>query len=167
EQLVAQLEAAGDTQQADFLRGLDLHPGEGIDFAALQVVLGIVLLLYVLSSVFQCAQGLILNGVTQRTVYRLREEVEDKIHRLPLSYFDRMPRGELLSRVTNDIDNVAQSLQQTLSQMLVSVFTVVGVVVMMFVISPLLAVIALVAIPLTVVIAAQIAKRSQKLFVAQ
>ncbi|GHF18352.1 ABC transporter ATP-binding protein [Pseudolysinimonas yzui] len=141
--------------------------GQGIDFARLQVVLGIVLLLYVFSSLFQYLQGYVLNGVTQRTVYRLRSDVEAKIHRLPLSYFDRMPRGELLSRVTNDIDNVSQSLQQTMSQMLTSILTVVGVVVMMFVISPVLALISLVAIPLTFGITVVIAKRSQKLFVAQ
>src|SRR5690606_26794420 len=148
-QVIAGLEAEGEQQQADLLRNLNITPGVGIDFAALQVVLGLVLLLYVFSSLFQYVQGYVLNGVTQRTVYRLRSEVEDKVHRLPLSYFDKMPRGELLSRVTNDIDNVSQSLQQTMSQMLTSILTVVGVVVMMFIISPLLAVIALVAVPLT------------------
>jgi ATP-binding cassette subfamily B multidrug efflux pump len=167
EQVIAGLEASGDQQQADLLRNLTIVPGQGIDFAALQVVLGIVLLLYVFSSIFQYVQGYVLNGVTQRTVYRLRSEVEEKIHRLPLSYFDKMPRGELLSRVTNDIDNVSQSLQQTMSQMLTSILTVIGVVVMMVVISPLLALIALIAIPLTLGITIVIAKRSQKLFVAQ
>lgn len=167
EQIIAGLEASGDQQQADFLRNMNLTPGEGIDFAALQLVLGIVLLLYVFSSVFQYVQGYVLNDITQRTVRRLRASVEEKLHRLPLSYFDKMPRGELLSRVTNDIDNVSQSLQQTLSQMLSSILTVVGVVVMMFVISPLLALIALVAVPLTLGITVAIAKRSQKLFVDQ
>jgi len=167
EQIIAGLEASGDQQQADFLRNMTLTPGEGIDFAALQLVLGIVLLLYVFSSVFQYVQGYVLNDITQRTVRRLRASVEEKLHRLPLSYFDKMPRGVLLSRVTNDIDNVSQSLQQTLSQMLSSILTVVGVIVMMFVISPLLALLALVAVPLTLVITVLIAKRSQKLFVAQ
>jgi ATP-binding cassette subfamily B multidrug efflux pump len=167
EEVVAGLEAGGQQTQADLLSNLDLTPGEGIDFPRLQVILGIVLLLYVFSSLFQYLQGLILNGITQRTVYRLRSDAEQKIHRLPLAYFDRTPRGELLSRVTNDIDNVSQSLQQTLSQMLSSILTVVGVVVMMFVISPLLALIALIAIPLTLFITVVIAKRSQRLFVAQ
>ncbi|HWH98251.1 MAG TPA: ABC transporter ATP-binding protein [Pseudolysinimonas sp.] len=167
EQVIAGLEASGDRQQADLLRNLNIVPGQGIDFAALQLVLGIVLLLYVFSSLFQYAQGYVLNGVTQRTVYRLRSDVEEKIHRLPLSYFDKMPRGELLSRVTNDIDNVSQSLQQTMSQMLTSILTVLGVVTMMFIISPVLAVISLIAIPLTLGITVAIAKRSQKLFVAQ
>jgi len=167
EQIVEQLEQSGQQQQADLIRNLDITPGVGIDFERLHVVLVVVLALYFLSSLFQYVQGYVLNGITQRTVKRLRGEVEDKIHRLPLAYFDRMPRGELLSRVTNDIDNVSQSLQQTLSQMLTSLLTVVGVVAMMFIISPLLAAIALVAIPLTLGITVAIAKRSQKLFVQQ
>src|SRR5690606_10730924 len=101
------------------------------------------------------------------TVRQLRADVEDKLHRLPLPYFDRQPRGELLSRVTNDIDNVAMSLQQTLSQLLTSLLTVVGVLVMMAVISPLLTVIALIAVPLSVMVTRWIAKRSQRQFVAQ
>jgi len=167
EQVIAGLEAQGETTQADLLRNMDLRPGEGIDFSALALVLGIVLLLYVASSVFMWLQGYVLNGITQRTVLRLRRDVEEKIHRLPLSYFDRMPRGELLSRVTNDIDNVSQSLQQTLSQLLTSLLTVIGVVIMMFVISPVLALVALVAIPITLGITIVVAKRAQKLFVAQ
>ena len=167
DQIVQQLEASGDQQQADFISHLHLTPGQGVDFDALALVLGIVLLLYVFSSVFSWLQAYVLNGITQRTVYRLREEVEAKLHRLPLSYFDRMQRGELLSRVTNDIDNIAQSLQQTLSQLLISLLTVVGVLIIMFVISPLLAVVAIVAVPLTLLIVMLIAKRSQKLFVAQ
>jgi ATP-binding cassette subfamily B protein len=144
-----------------------LMSGGGIDFGALRMILGGVLLLYVFASVFSWLQGYVLNGVTQRTVYRLREEVEAKINRLPLTYFDRVQRGELLSKVTNDIDNISQTLQQTLSQLLTSLLTVVGVIVMMFIISPLLALVALVTIPLTLVITTVIAKRSQKLFVAQ
>ncbi len=167
QQVVDQLRAAGNTQQADMVQSMQLTPGQGIDFVALATVLAWVLALYVLASLFSWAQGYVLNGVTQRTVYRLRQEVEAKIHRLPLAYFDKMQRGELLSRVTNDIDNVSQSLQQTMSQLLTSLLTVIGVLVMMFIISPLLAAIALVTIPLTIVITTIIAKRSQKLFVAQ
>ncbi|MFF2277282.1 ABC transporter ATP-binding protein [Agromyces sp. NPDC058126] len=168
QQVVDQLRASGDTQQADMVASMqNIVPGQGIDFAALAGVLGIVLLLYVLASLFGWAQAYVLNGVTQRTVYRLRREVEEKIHRLPLSYFDKMQRGELLSRVTNDIDNISQTLQQTMSQLLTSLLTVVGVLIMMFIISPLLAAIALVTIPLTIVITTIIAKRSQKQFVAQ
>ena len=141
--------------------------GTGIDFAALQLLLGGVMLVYVFSSVLAWAQAYVLNGVTQRTVYRLRDEVQAKLDLLPLTYFDRVQRGEVLSRVTNDIDNVSQTLQQTLSQLLTSVLTVLGVATMMIVISPLLALVALVMIPLTLIITAVIAKRSQKLFVAQ
>ncbi|WP_394555195.1 ABC transporter ATP-binding protein [Agromyces sp. MMS24-JH15] len=167
EQVVAGLRASGNDQQADMVAAMNLHPGQGIDFAALGTVLAWVLALYVVSALFGWAQGYVLNGVTQRTVFALREEVEAKIHRLPLAYFDKMQRGELLSRVTNDIDNISQSLQQTMSQLLTSLLTVVGVLVMMFVISPVLALIALVTIPLTLVIVTVIAKRSQKLFVTQ
>ena len=141
--------------------------GTGIDFDRLNRTLIAVAIIYIGSSVLMLAQGWILNAVTQRTILRLRTEVEDKVHRLPLSYFDRHARGDLLSRVTNDIDNVAQTLQQTLSQLFTSVLTVVGVVAMMFVISPRLAMIALISIPLTVVIVARVAKRSQLKFVDQ
>jgi ATP-binding cassette subfamily B multidrug efflux pump len=166
-QIIAGLKAKGDTGQADLLSGMHLTPGIGIDLQALSTILMWVLALYVLSSVFSWLQAYVLNEVVQRVVYRLRQDVEDKINRLPLGYYDRMQRGELLSRVTNDIDNVSQSLQQTMSQMVSSLLTVVGVLVMMFLISPLLALIALVTIPLTVVITALVAKRSQKLFVQQ
>jgi ATP-binding cassette subfamily B protein len=147
--------------------GAVLNPEQGIDFDRLAMILGVVLLLYVFSSVFSWLQSYVLNGITQRTILRLRREVEEKLHRLPLSYFDKMQRGELLSRVTNDIDNVSMSLQQTLSQLLISLLTVVGVLIIMFVISPLLALVAIVAVPLTLLIVTLIAKRSQKLFVAQ
>jgi ATP-binding cassette subfamily B protein len=157
----------GQGQLADMLSGMHLDPGHGIDFGALSSVLMLVLVLYVFASLFSWLQAYILNGITMRTVYRLRRDVEEKIHRLPLKYFDTMPRGELLSRVTNDIDNIQQSLQQTMSQVVTSLLTVVGVLVVMFVISPLLAAIALVSIPLTLVVTMVIAKRSQRMFVAQ
>ncbi|MGX1159388.1 ATP-binding cassette subfamily B protein [Arthrobacter sp. SLBN-100] len=167
EQVIAQLRASGEGQRADMLSAMDLVPGRGIDFAALSSVLMWALVLYVLSSAFMWVQAYVLNGVVQRTVFGLREEIEAKIHRLPLRYFDSIQRGELLSRVTNDVDNISQSLQQTISQAVTSVLTVVGVLVMMVILSPTLALIALVTIPLTLGITALIAKRSQKLFVAQ
>ncbi|NQX11420.1 ABC transporter ATP-binding protein [Microbacteriaceae bacterium VKM Ac-2855] len=166
-QVEEQLRASGDTAKADLISGMQLTPGTGIDFAALSHVLIWVLVLYIAASVFGWLQAYLLNGIVQRTVFRLREDVEAKLHRLPLSYVDRMQRGELLSRVTNDIDNVSQSLQQTLSQVLTSLLTVVGVIVMMFIISPLLALIALVTVPLSVLITRAIARRSQRLFIAQ
>lgn len=167
QQIIDGLRASGKGQQADLLRGMHLTPGIGIDFGALSSILFWVLALYILSSIFSWMQAYILNGITQRTVFRLREDVETKINQLPLRYFDTMQRGELLSRVTNDIDNISQSLQQTMSQLLSSLLTVIGVMVMMFIVSPLLAVIALVTIPLTLGITVLIAKRSQKHFVDQ
>ena len=149
------------------LSGMALTPGVGIDFAALSSVLLWALVLYVLASAFSWVQAYVLNGVVQRTVYRLREQIEAKINRLPLRYFDSVQRGELLSRVTNDVDNISQSLQQSISQAVTSLLTVVGVLLMMFLLSPTLAVIALVTVPLTLVTTTVIAKRSQKLFVAQ
>ncbi len=167
DQAIAAARAHGQGSFADLLSGMDVVPGRGIDFGALGWVLVGVLALYVAASVFGWAQGYLLNGVVQRTVYRLRSDVEDKLNRLPLAYFDRQPRGEVLSRVTNDIDNIGQSLQQSMSQLLVSLLTVVGVVVMMVVVSWVLALIALVAIPLALTITRQIAKRSQPKFIAQ
>ncbi|TFC18112.1 ABC transporter ATP-binding protein [Cryobacterium glucosi] len=167
DQVIAGLRASGDTGKADLLSGMTLTPGLGIDFAALSTVLLWAMILYVLSSAFSWIQAYVLNGVVQRTVFRLRAEIEAKINRLPLKYFDTVQRGELLSRVTNDVDNVSQSLQQSMSQIVTSLLTVVGVIVMMFLLSPLLALIALVTIPLTLVTTMLIAKRSQKLFVGQ
>ncbi|WP_414640508.1 ABC transporter ATP-binding protein [Arthrobacter sp.] len=167
EQVIAGLRASGRDAQADMLGAMTLTPGAGIDFAALANVLLWALALYVLASAFGWIQAYVLNGVVQRTVYRLRERIEAKIHRLPLRYFDSIQRGELLSRVTNDVDNISQSLQQSISQAVTSLLTVLGVLVMMFLLSPVLALIALVTVPLTLVTTALIAKRSQKLFVAQ
>ncbi len=167
EQAIESARAAGNTQVADLLGGIDLVPGQGIDFTALGNVLLIVLGLYVGSALLGLLQGYVLNEVVQRTVFKLRSDVEDKINRLPLPYFDRQPRGELLSRVTNDIDNVAQSLQQTMSQLLTSLLTVVFVVAMMFWISPTLALIALITIPVTMVIAGLVMRRSQTQFITQ
>jgi ATP-binding cassette subfamily B protein len=167
QEVIDGLVANGQQQQADLVAAVAFTPGAGIDFAALGGVILLVLAVYVFSSIFGWLQARLLNGIVQRAMNRLRRQVEDKIHRLPLSYFDRVQRGELLSRVTNDVDNIGQSMQQTLSQVIVSLLTVIGVLVMMFLISPLLAVIALVTVPLTVVVTAVVASRSQKLFVAQ
>jgi ATP-binding cassette subfamily B protein len=162
------MRAQGQDKLADMLAAMDgVVPGQGIDFTELRRVLLIALALYLASWLFGYVQGLITTGLVQRTVFRLRERVEAKIGRLPLSYVDRQPRGELLSRVTNDIDNLAQTLQQTLSQLISSALTIVGVLVMMFWISPLLGVIALVMIPASGVVTMVIAKRAQPQFVEQ
>ncbi|MEU5913109.1 ABC transporter ATP-binding protein [Micromonospora sp. NPDC047527] len=167
EQAVAAARASGNGNFADMLARMDVVPGVGVDFTALSRVLLLALGLYLAASLLSWWQGWLLNGVVQRTVLRLRAEVEEKLNRLPLPYFDRQPRGELLSRVTNDIDNISTSLQQTLSQLLTSLLTVVGVLGVMFWISPLLALVALVAVPLSVLVTQRIAKRSQKQFIAQ
>ncbi len=167
DQAVAALRASGQTNQADMLASMTVVPGQGIDFGALAQVLAFVAVLYVVSSAFSWAQAYVMAGVTQRTVYRLRRRVDVKLGRLPLAYFDRESRGDILSRVTNDIDNIAQTLQQTLTQLITAVFTVIGVLFMMFSISPLLAVISLLVVPLSVVVTMLIARRSQKQFAMQ
>lgn len=162
------LRAAGQDRFADMVGAMpDLVPGQGIDMDAVGRVLLVALAVYVAASVLSWWQGWLLAGAVQTVVARLRADVEAKLHRLPLPYFDNQPRGELLSRVTNDIDNVATSLQQTLSQLLTSLLTVVAMVAMMVWISPLLALIALVTIPISVVVTGLIAKRSQVKFVQQ
>jgi ATP-binding cassette subfamily B multidrug efflux pump len=168
EQTVAYLRARGDTRMADMVSGMrHLVPGQGVDFSALGRILLLVLGLYAVSSLLSWAQARIIVHVVNSAVYRLRRDVEAKLGRLPLAYFDSQPRGELLSRVTNDVDNIGQSVQQTLSQLVTSALTVIAMLVMMFWVSPLLAVIALVTIPVSVGITAVVGKRSQAQFVQQ
>ncbi len=167
EQVVAELREQGNYTFADMVERLNVVPGQGIDFTLLSQLLLLALVLYLVASLFLWLQGYLLNGAVQRSIYTLRSQVEEKINRLPLSYFDKQTRGELLSRVTNDIDNISQALQQTLSQFLTSVLTIIGVTVMMFVISPVLALIALVTIPVSILVTAVIGKRSQRLFIEQ
>ena len=167
DQAVAALEASGQSDQADMLAAMTVTPGQGVDFTALAQILALVVVVYVLSSVLSWAQNYIMAGVTQRTMYRLREETDVKLGRLPLKYFDTASRGDVLSRVTNDIDNIANTLQQTLTQLITAVLTVIGVLAMMFWISPLLAVISLLTVPLSFVVTMAIAKRSKPHFTAQ
>jgi ATP-binding cassette, subfamily B, multidrug efflux pump len=167
EEAVAALRAQGNNTFADMIERLNVIPGQGIDFTLLGKLLLLALGLYLVASLFLWLQGYLLNGAVQRSIYTLRSQVEDKINRLPLSYFDKQTRGEVLSRVTNDIDNISQALQQTLSQLLTSLLTVIGVTVMMFVVSPVLALIALVTIPVSILVTTVIGRRSQKLFIQQ
>src|SRR4051794_8430939 len=141
--------------------------GQAVDFTAVAHVLELALTVYVAASLLSWLQGYLLNDVVQGTIFRMRAEVEDKVNALPLSYFDQQPRGELLSRVTNDIDNISQTLQQTMSQLLTSLLTVVFVVVLMFSISWQLALVALVTVPITMVVARQVMRRSQGMFIDQ
>jgi len=147
------------------VRGV-MSPG-GIDFGALHRTLGVAIGLFVASSGLSYLTSFLLAGIVQRTMLQLRADVEDKLNRMPLGYFDRHERGDLLSRVTNDIDNVAQTLQQTLSQLLTSTLTLVGILTMMLVISPVLALVALVSVPTSILTMRQITARSKRRFVEQ
>jgi ATP-binding cassette, subfamily B, multidrug efflux pump len=166
-QAEALLRAHGEGQLADMLSGMTVTPGTGVDLAAFGRVLGLAALVYLLGAVFTWGQGYIMAGITQRTMYGLRREVEEKLARLPLRYFDSHPHGDILSRVSNDIDNLSTTVQQGFSQLLTSVLTIIGVLGMMFWISPLLAAVSLVIIPLAVGVTFVIARRSQTQFADQ
>ena len=166
-QAVEMLRARGMDDFASMLSAMDVVPGAGIDYTRLGQILTVVLALYMGSGLLNWLQGWLLNRVTVKVLYRLRAQVEDKVHRLPLSYFDTVARGELLSRVTNDVDNVANTLQQSLSSALTSILTVVGVLGMMFSISWRLALVALIIFPLMGVVFGVIGPRSQKAFTSQ
>lgn len=166
-QAVAELQAQGQHQLADMLNAMNVVPGQGMDLAALGQVLMIVLGLYIAAFFFNWGQGFVTTGIVQRAMYRLRRDIEAKLDRLPMSHFQQESRGDVLSRVTNDIDNFSQTLNQTLTQILIAVLTVCGVLGMMFSISPLLAAISLVTVPIIAVLTIMIAKRSQVQFAAQ
>ena len=166
-QAVEMLRARGMDDLASMLSAMDVVPGAGIDYTRLGQILTVVLALYVGSGLLNWLQGWLLNRVTVKVLYRLRAQVEDKVHRLPLSYFDTVQRGELLSRLTNDVDNVTNTLQQSLSSALTSILTVVGVLGMMFSISWKLALVALIIFPLMGVVFGVIGPRSQKAFTHQ
>nr|WP_204536466.1 ABC transporter ATP-binding protein [Arthrobacter tumbae] len=167
QQVIDGLRAEGQDQFADMLSGMELTPGAGIDFTLLGRLILLVLGMYLVSSVFMWLQGYLLNKVVMRVVYNLRRDVEAKLNRLPLNYFDTRQRGDLLSRVTNDVDNVQQALQQAFAQLIMSALSLIGIMVMMFVVSWQLALIALVALPLSALGAGLIGVRSQKLFAEQ
>ena len=165
--VIARLRARGEVSQANLLQGVQITPGHGIDFGALGRTLGIVALIYLAALVLGAMQGRMTATIVQRAMFRLRQEVQAKLTRLPLSYFDGRPRGEVLSTVTNDIDNLSQNLQQTMSQLIVSLLTILGVLVFMFWISWELALIALVTVPLSMTVARVVAKRAKPNFVQQ
>ena len=167
EQAIEGMRAAGQNRFADMAEAMDLHPGSGVDFDHLRELILAVLALYVLSAVLMWAQGAILNKLSIRAVFDLRERVEAKINRLPLRYFDTRQRGDVMSRTTNDVDNVQQALQQSLSSLFNAALTLIGIIIMMFAISWQLALVALLAIPLTGLVMAVVGTRSQKEFVTQ
>ena len=147
EQAVTAARERGDGAFADLLSGTTVVPGRGIDFAAVGRTLLLALALYLLAALLIWAQARLLNVIVRRTVLTLRAEVEDKVHRLPLAYFDSRQRGELLSRVTNDVDNISTSIAMTISQLLTAVLTVVAVLAMMLTISGLLTLLAIATVP--------------------
>ena len=167
DQAVAGLRAKGQDRVADMISGMTLNPGHGIDFDALGRTLLLLVGVYALSALFAWLQAYLMAGVAQRTIYRLRRQADEKLARLPLKYFDDHPRGDVLSRMTNDIDNISQSLQQSLTQIITSTLTIIGVLIMMLSISWLLALISVLVVPVSVVVTMIIAKRSQKQFAAQ
>jgi len=157
---------ANMSQLTAMISGMDhFTPCGGMDFSFIGRWLIIILTMYLLASILMFLQGFFLARIVQRTVFRLREQVSQKLDRLPLQYFDGQPRGEILSRVTNDMDNIQQSLQQTISQLLNSLLTVIGVTVMMFTVSWQLALITLIVVPVAGLTSMLIGKRSQPRFV--
>lgn len=167
EQALDGLRAKGEGGMADMLSGVDFTPGEGIDFGAVGEVLLLALGTFVVAGLLMAVATRLSNRAINSTVFRLRGDVQAKLSRLPLSYFDKRQRGEVLSRATNDIDNINQTLQQTMGQLINSLLTIIGVLVMMFWVSPLLALVALVTVPLSFFVATKVGKRSQPQFVQQ
>jgi ATP-binding cassette, subfamily B, fatty acid transporter len=166
-QAVAAARARGNNTLADLLSGMNVVPGRGVDFGAVARTLALALVMYLVAAVLVWAQARLLNVTVRRTLQALRADVEEKMHRLPLAYFDSRQRGEVLSRVTNDIDNLQTSLSMTITQLLSAILTVVTVLAMMLTISPLLTGITLLTVPLALMATRAIAQRSQPLFVAQ
>ncbi len=160
-QAEAYLKAHGHSQIAQLLQGTSAVPGRGIDLNQLGMLLGLTALLYLAGAAFSWGQGYIMAGVAQRTIFGMRRDVEAKLTRLPLRYFDSHPHGDVLSRVTNDIDNLTTTIQQGLGQLLTSILTILGVLAMMLLLSPLLAAVSLITVPLSLGATLLIARRSQ------
>lgn len=141
--------------------------GSGMDFEKIGQILLLTLALYLVSTLCSFIQGYLMTGVSQKTTYRLRKEISEKINRMPMNYFDTKPVGEVLSRVTNDVDTLGQSLNQSATQMIQSVTTLIGVLIMMLTISPLMTLVTLVILPVSMVLISFVMKRSQKYFRGQ
>ncbi|CAL9579848.1 Fatty acid ABC transporter ATP-binding_permease protein [Streptomyces sp. enrichment culture] len=167
EQVLEAMRERGDGDIADMLRGTDFTPGEGIDFTAVGNVLLFALVVFVVAGLLMAVATRLVNRAVNRTMYRMREDVQTKLSRLPLSYFDKRQRGEVLSRATNDIDNIGQTLQQSMGQLINSLLTIIGVLAMMFWVSWILALVALVTVPLSLYVATWVGKGSQPHFVQQ
>jgi ATP-binding cassette subfamily B protein len=166
-EVLASMRKRGEGGMADMLSGTDFTPGKGIDFGAVGNVLLLALCTFLVAGLLMAVTTRLSNRAINKTVYRLREDIQAKLSRLPLSYFDKRQRGEVLSRATNDIDNIGQTLQQSMGQLVNSLLTIIGVLAMMFWVSPLLALVALVTVPLSFFVATRVGKRSQPHFVQQ
>lgn len=167
EQAVAALRAKGESDQANMIEAMDLVPGEGIDFGHLGRVLLLILGIYVAGAFLSWVAGQLARIVVQNTGWQLRQDIQDKVGKLPLSYLDTHSRGDILSRVTNDVDNVTQTLQQTLTQFLSAIFTIIGITAMMLSMSWQLTLLALVIIPIGALLSAILMKRAQPHFRSQ
>ncbi|CAM5408073.1 ABC transporter ATP-binding protein [Streptomyces aurantiogriseus] len=167
EQVLDSMRERGDGEIADMLRSTDFTPGKGIDFGSVGSVLLFALVVFLVAGLLMAVATRLVNTSVNRTMYRMREDVQTKLSRLPLSYFDKRQRGEVLSRATNDIDNIGQTLQQSMGQLINSLLTIIGVLAMMFWVSWILALVALVTVPLSAVVATRVGKRSQPHFVQQ
>jgi len=167
DQIIADLKDKGQDQLAEMISAMDVTPGKGIDFVALQNILISLLGIYLLAAFFRWLQQYTMAGVAQRTVYKLRKDVDSKLAKLPLKYYDNHSHGDILSRVTNDVDNIAHTLQLSITQLVHALAVLVGVIIMMFSISPVLSWISLTIIPLSFLITMFIIRRSQKYFIAQ
>ena len=167
EEVLAGMRERGEGQVADMLRSTDFTPGEGIDFTAVGHVLLFAVGVFLIAGLLMAVATRLVNRTVNRTMFRMREDTQAKLSRLPLSYFDKRQRGEVLSRATNDIDNIGQTLQQSMGQLINSLLTIIGVLAMMFWVSWLLALVALVTVPLSFVVATRVGKRSQPHFVQQ
>jgi ATP-binding cassette subfamily B protein len=167
EQILAQLREQGKDTLANVISTVTVVPGQGVDFPALGGLLLVILGLYLVGSLSMLVQGRLVTNIVQHAVYRLREDIDAKLTRLPLAYFDRNPRGEILSRVSNDVDNLQRTVQLSIGQMLTSVVSVVGVLAIMLVISAELAVLVLVCVPIALLLAAWISKRAMPKFAQQ
>ncbi|MGW7523796.1 ABC transporter ATP-binding protein [Streptomyces sp. NPDC054783] len=167
QQVLDQMRAHGKGSIADMLKSTDFTPGKGIDFGAVGNVLLLALCTFLAAGLLMAVATRLVNRAVNRTMYRMRESVQAKLSRLPLSYFDKRQRGEVLSRATNDIDNIGQTLQQSMGQLINSLLTIIGVLAMMFYVSWILALVALVTVPLSFLVATRVGKRSQPHFVQQ
>ena len=167
EQAIAALEANGQGSMVDMVSSMDIHPGQGVDFGKVAMILGITACVFLCTVTLRWIQGWTLTRLVSNAVYRMRQQIEAKLDHLPLSYFDRVPRGEVMSRTTNDIDNIGQSLQQVLGEFIFALFSIIGTVIMMITISPLLLLISLIVIPFLLAAAYFIIRKSQPYYIRQ